>query len=373
MELVLDFIIIAGVTITSVLLVTSLKTKNKAPHHKILIAFFILIFLVFVHAYSALHQLTFIFKATFLFQFSILWILGPLFIHYLDALFQNGRLLSRKNLWLYAPIALVIAWIGIPLSIEVYLERRIFTHVNLIDKHQIGFAIIRDIVFLIYLIIGLYTLKLYQKAIKATYSSLSKADITWIRYLFVMCVSFISIDLASLFMEAFNPNAVVYMDYFSIVSLFIVTLFLGYTGVKQPQILIADFSVEHANGSKHPQTFEITAEDKNLIKTLDDLMSRERLFLNEALTLSELAKKLLISDKELSTLLNQKKLISFYDYVNKYRVDEFKKRVKEEQNQHLTLLGIAFDCGFNSKASFNRIFKRHTGLSPSEFKKIYKK
>ncbi|SFR51447.1 Helix-turn-helix domain-containing protein [Robiginitalea myxolifaciens] len=369
MELLLDFIIIAGITITLMLLFRSLKKKGKAMHHKILIVFFFVIFLVFLHAYSGLHQLTDIFKGTFLFQFSILWILGPLLIHYLDALFRHARPWPQRIVWLYIPVLAVVLFVGVPLTIEVYAERRIFAYLDLIDNNQVGFAIIRDVVFLIFLLTGSYYFNQYQRAIKATYSSLLNTDITWIRYLIGLCIAFTSIDLASLFLEIFSSEGAFYGAYFSVVSLFLVTLFLGYTGVEQPKIIVADFLLEDINSIRQPQQIEITKGDKELIGALDSMMIKDKLFLAEELTLGELADNLGITDKELSALLNQKKQISFYDYVNGFRVDEFKKRVKEEQYKHLTLLGIAFDCGFNSKASFNRIFKRHTGQSPSEFRK----
>ena len=58
---------------------------------------------------------------------------------------------------------------------------------------------------------------------------------------------------------------------------------------------------------------------------------------------------------------------NFNDFVNAYRVDEFKRQVREPASAHLSFLGLALDCGFNSKATFNRAFKKFTGTSPKEF------
>ncbi len=127
------------------LLVRSLKKKGKALHHKILIVFFFVIFLVFLHAYTGLHQLTDLFKATFIFQFSILWILGPLLIHYLDALFRHGQPWPQRIVWLYTPVVAIVLFVGVPLTVEVYAERRIFAYLDLIDNNQVVFAIIRDV------------------------------------------------------------------------------------------------------------------------------------------------------------------------------------------------------------------------------------
>ncbi|NRS93879.1 AraC-like DNA-binding protein [Chryseobacterium sp. 16F] len=60
--------------------------------------------------------------------------------------------------------------------------------------------------------------------------------------------------------------------------------------------------------------------------------------------------------------------INFQDFVNNYRVEEFVKRLKNDQNKQFTLLAIATDVGFNSKSSFNAIFKKTKGLTPTQFK-----
>ncbi len=71
----------------------------------------------------------------------------------------------------------------------------------------------------------------------------------------------------------------------------------------------------------------------------------------------------------LSQIINEKEGKSFYDFVNSFRVEEFKRLVKDSKNKQFTLLALAYDCGFNSKSSFNRYFKKNTGKTPSEFVK----
>ncbi len=66
--------------------------------------------------------------------------------------------------------------------------------------------------------------------------------------------------------------------------------------------------------------------------------------------------------------INQK---NFYSYINAFRVEEFKERVVSQKYTHLTILAIALDCGFNSKSTFNRIFKQATGITPNEFVKSH--
>ena len=91
------------------------------------------------------------------------------------------------------------------------------------------------------------------------------------------------------------------------------------------------------------------------------------------MTASELAKGLQMSRHQLSQVLNEQLGKNFYDFINEYRVEEFKSRIQLPENNHLTLLGVAFDSGFNSKTTFNTIFKKTTGLTPSDYKKTINK
>ncbi len=106
---------------------------------------------------------------------------------------------------------------------------------------------------------------------------------------------------------------------------------------------------------------------QKLLERLEHLVVHEKVFLDQTLNLQQLAVRLEIPPHQLSQLLNQFKGESFSDFVNGYRVEHFKKAAADPANAHLSLLGIAFESGFNSKAAFNDVFKKKTGLTPSDF------
>jgi AraC-like DNA-binding protein len=97
-------------------------------------------------------------------------------------------------------------------------------------------------------------------------------------------------------------------------------------------------------------------------------MEEEKPYLNPNLTLNDLSNKLGISNHNLSEILNTHLKQNFFDFVNQYRVEEVKKYLADEGNDHLTLLSIAFDAGFNSKSGFNAIFKKYIHVTPSEYR-----
>jgi AraC-like DNA-binding protein len=105
------------------------------------------------------------------------------------------------------------------------------------------------------------------------------------------------------------------------------------------------------------------------IERLLAFMEREKPYLDEDLTILDLSAKLNISKHHLTQILNNHLGKNFFTFVNEYRVEEVKRKLADEAFDHLTIMGIAYDCGFNSKSSFNNIFKQYTGLTPSEYKK----
>jgi len=119
-----------------------------------------------------------------------------------------------------------------------------------------------------------------------------------------------------------------------------------------------------------------TINDKTIqstISTLESLMQEKKLYLNPSLKLSDIVKETEIPQKTISAVLNQHVDKSFNDYINTYRVEAFKSRLLEENLNNLTITGIAFECGFNSQATFQRVFKANTNQSPSAFRKTHQK
>ena len=96
-------------------------------------------------------------------------------------------------------------------------------------------------------------------------------------------------------------------------------------------------------------------------------MRTEKPYLEPSLSLPMLAEKLDTKAHLLSKIINTKAACNFFDFVNSYRIEEFKSELQNPDNKNYTLISIAYGCGFNSKTAFNRVFKNHTGITPSEY------
>lgn len=102
---------------------------------------------------------------------------------------------------------------------------------------------------------------------------------------------------------------------------------------------------------------------------LQVLLEQEKPYLNADLRLADLGKSLQMKTYRVSELLHRGLGVSFYDLINKLRVQEIQKRIADPNERDRNLLEIANDCGFNSKSVFNAAFRKFTGMSPSEYRK----
>jgi len=138
------------------------------------------------------------------------------------------------------------------------------------------------------------------------------------------------------------------------------------------------FSIKkYLNYRKNQQKYKhSTLDDEKANKYLEKLlylMEIEKIFKHENISLKNLANKLLIPPSHLSQIINEKLNKTFFDLINSYRIEEAKKQMLDSSNKGKSILEIAYKVGFFSQAAFYRAFKRYTGVSPTEFKKNFKK
>jgi AraC-like DNA-binding protein len=156
---------------------------------------------------------------------------------------------------------------------------------------------------------------------------------------------------------------------FSYVNIWIVICIaiyaLAYAGLRLPEVFqTPPILPKKSKKARLPQ-----AEVDSLQKSLRIHMEDERMYLDAELSLQKLAERLHTSTNNLSWLLNHVHQKSFYDYINSYRIEEVKARIKKGDHHSITLLAIALEAGFKSKSTFNKVFKHETGMSPSIYAK----
>ncbi|UAM97858.1 helix-turn-helix domain-containing protein [Polaribacter litorisediminis] len=123
--------------------------------------------------------------------------------------------------------------------------------------------------------------------------------------------------------------------------------------------------------SKELKNSEKEQEIQSKISYLKEFMVSKKPYLNPSLTIRNLAEELKINSRDLSVLINQHLNQHFFDFVNEYRIKEAQEILKKPAKKKFTILEILYEVGFNSKSSFNSAFKKHTGLTPTQFRKTH--
>lgn len=188
---------------------------------------------------------------------------------------------------------------------------------------------------------------------------MNAAHLSWLAFIFYLLLAYstVRMGLTSLYFLAGIAFPFVINVQFLVFSLIIYSI--AYFAIVEPERIFAP-NFRHRKLSLHIPT-------EQYARQLVDLVETEKLYLNSELKYTELAQKLNISARYLTEVLNKEIGTTFNDFINTYRVEEVKRRLLMPENATFSLLAIALDSGFNNKSSFNRIFKKHTGITPSEF------
>ena len=209
----------------------------------------------------------------------------------------------------------------------------------------------------------------YRKRIQEYFSNTYKLELNWI---LSFLIAFTALFLYSSLQDIIG-SLIIELNYeqrwWLNIFMALVVLFVGIKGYFTDTTKLNKLSFSFSpNPESIPQVKKeeekVTTEE---IEKLKNYMKLEKPYLNPDLNLSDLADELQINRAELSKIINSGFHKNFNDFINEYRVNTFKEKLNLGKHKQLSLLGIAYDCGFNSKATFNRVFKKITQISPTEF------
>ena len=290
--------------------------------------------------------------------FSLSYWIGPAFYFYVRLLTGSSPRLQKKDLWHFSPIVLNYLHSIYHLSVGNSNPWPWFHHVSeLLESAAI-------ISILIYMGVSYRKIISYQRFLMANISTIDHIDLQWIKRIIVVLVaSFLSI-LVFLAVSSGLFGKEVFDEWDTSRSL----VLLLYAGV------LYWLSV---NGFKQSQTLQLSPIDpmeqpdeasSSVAKSIQALLEEEHLYRNSALSLADLSKHSGLSERSISEAINGELGKNYFQFINEYRVREIKEKLTDPKNDHLKIFSLAMDSGFNSKASFNRIFKSYTGLTPKNFK-----
>lgn len=386
-----------GIIITFFLAVLLLTKRNKSEADNILTTW---LFLIGVHlSFYYLHYSGNHLEYPFLLglELPLPFVHAPLLYLYTASLTNQSR---HKKYRLLHFLPILFIYILFSSFLTSSNANKLYVYQNHGINYQIHLKVIYFVIIisgLCYIFLALLLIKKHKNNIVNNFSYTENITLNWLRYIIV--------GLILIWVMIIVGN-----DYLIFSAVVLYVIFIGYFGIKQVGIFTQTQSFDqnsnnkvlhfNKNGGKQQnlkqrdneeaeELIRVDIKDQELnleqdfikyqkssliepvIKEIHQklvfIMQSEKLYKNPTLTLSELARRLDVQSNHLSQIINSIEKKNFFDYINSQRIEEFKAIVTFPENRKFTLLYLALECGFNSKTSFNRNFKKVTNLSPSEY------
>lgn len=323
-------------------------------------------------------------------SYPVPWLFGPLvYLYTVAASDSDWRLRPRDVLHFAPPVAVVVATLPIYMMSgagKIALAERI-----LAGEFPTVLTVLGPTMYvsgLSYSVATVAHLRRHKQRVEDSYSNTTRVNLNWLLRL--------AGAAAAIWLLAFTIRisdmlpASIQRPSEDLVGLAIAVLVyaIGYFGLRQPEIHryaelvsrptgpaagsapadIAPPPVDRSD-ARYQRSGLSDVEAATLKAELLALMAREQPYRDADLTLADLAERLDTTPHKLSEVLNSEVGQTFYDFVNGYRVEEVRRRLSEAKSKRLNVLSVAMDAGFASKSTFNQVFKKRTGQTPSTYRK----
>jgi len=364
----LSYINLAGAIhalIQSTVLVFTRRGNRRA--NKFMAAFLLALAIGMANGMSSLLGLYDVWPALAILMGSVVLAYHPLFYLYFRATTDKDRRGVVLDILHGVPFLLgVLAW-GIYLSLGrsgLALSGPIGFVVRSPWFFVLIMAVLQSIVYITSII---HLLREHSARIKAAYSTIDRINLGWLRRRLVVYVAIWAVGLLMIAVVKFESRAIALVGQIVAFLTALNTFVTGYRAMLQPEIYFGPF--EAGPGRRYERS-SLTPENAALYKTrLLEMMERQKSFLDPEITLPKLAQALDIPVAHLSRVINELLGQNFYEFINRYRVEDAKRRLASPDSGREKLIAVALDCGFNSLATFNRVFKDLAGRTPSDYRK----
>ena len=341
----------------------SISSKNKLSNR--LLAFFLLLNAVEFSGWF--YGLIFNEPNNLLvFKSQLSYLTLPVFYLYILSVCYSDFKLQGKHLWHGVPF-MIGNLVAIPRLYSSSVEEKVALFVDYVNLYETVFMHISlHLQSIFYIFLGFLILKKAKQIFVQNYSSDSIQMYRWIFQLLLFMSAFYGIAIVKntfKYLKQLGNFQSAQIALSLVVLLFVCWYVLK--ALRHPNLFNGVGSktkiIHQSNGHKNVDTSQL-----NKIRSF---METEKPYLDASLTLRSLAEQTQMNSRDLSVLINTNLQQHFFDFVNAYRIKEAQTILQDPSKKEFTILEILYEVGFNSKSSFNTAFKKHTGKTPTEFRK----
>jgi AraC-like DNA-binding protein len=305
---------------------------------------------------------------------------GPLLYLYIRSVLFNDMVVHRKTYFHFAPFILLTLLSIISYSLQPADEKLKMLHAVIdrkIPTYIYWVAAVLYLHFFLYMFLCWRLIHQYQLAASNKFSDEQRTNLSWLRSTVFFFIIFMVLGAINGIMGFTRGAKYYYLFLTVLIAIFF--LFINRVMLKALRIPgIFSMMSEQETKEEQPGMPKYSgsglqeAEKKKIEDHLLQLMQKEKPYLEPELSLNQLAAQLSVKPKILSQVINEKLGHNFFDFINTYRIEEAKRLLSGSEDPKITVLEVLYEVGFNSKSSFNTLFKKNTGLTPSDFKKKHR-
>lgn len=357
--------------------------KKKREQADYLLSLELLLMFLVIILYNYHDELHFFSPILTFASFYIAYLVLPIFYLYIKSASTGYVNFSRWKNWIsFVPFLVVMCLFGFNFIIHDRAVQEILTTQIMGDVYPRWYKIVYYGMFFgvfpYYLLASFRLLQRHENYILTKFSYKEDVSLAWLnRFLWgegLVWVAFLIFEvLAHNFFQIVGEGLGFQAAFIILIACMI---YLGIYGLRFQGVFM-DREVERTLVSleEKEETTKYQSSSLNVNKAkeyeerLQNFMIAEKPYLESKITISELAQRMNIPVNHLSQVVNEQFNQNFFDFINNYRVKAFQQLVQERDVQQYTLLALAYEAGFNSKSSFNAIFKKTAGMTPSEYVK----
>jgi AraC-like DNA-binding protein len=311
----------------------------------------------------------------------IQFILFPLYFLYSKYLTNKHKKFDRKD-WLHFLPFIIYKLLLIPFYFMNMEEISSFQNSIIISSYPLQYIIFNWVLIFqgsIYMILTIRKVNERNQFLDEHFSSNYRIKLDWLKnasYLGVLTTLVFTIENILLI----TSNSISDLFGISSIAAGIYIYAIGYLGFSHSGVFTElivienkELEKEHITNGKYEKSGLSKEKADEYYQKLIQLMEGKKPYKQNKLTLGELAELISVSSHNLSEIINTKTKMNFFDFINQYRIEEVKKEILKPKNDSFTILAIAINAGFNSKSSFNTLFKEYEKMTPTQYRNEFLK